>query len=110
MTMFGEAVKCLGQKWKPILKTPPEQRNTIAKALFDIVKEHGPITVGKTWERVKEVGPKDLASKSHMKVVLRWMREKKKLRLVCNHVGAHKQFLYTIPAITGTVPSKQKPS
>lgn len=58
----------------------------------------------------QEVGPKDLTSKSHMKVVLRWMREKKKLRLVCNRIGAHKQFLYTIPATTGTVPSKQKPS
>jgi hypothetical protein len=43
----------------------------------------------------QEVGLKDLTSKNHMKVVLRWMRERQKLRLVCNHVGAHKQFLYT---------------
>ncbi|CAI8610295.1 unnamed protein product [Vicia faba] len=74
---------------------PPELRQMITRSLFDIVKEHGPITISNTWERVQEVGLKDLTSKNHMKVVLRWMRERQKLRLVCNHVGAHKQFLYT---------------
>ncbi|KAF4383288.1 hypothetical protein F8388_009319 [Cannabis sativa] len=28
-------------------------------------------------------------------IVLRWMRERQKLRQICNHVGPHKQFLYT---------------
>ncbi|KAK7273342.1 hypothetical protein RIF29_14391 [Crotalaria pallida] len=201
---FGEAVKLLGQRWKPILKMPPEQKHTIANALFNIVKEHGPITVANTWLRAKlfvvvaghcrplvethpflcriasihvpswpqswlskpiyscscweagkvlltsclwslslnsshptardsavaffgsiaplsgidhlglpsleEVGLKDLTSKNQMKVVLRWMREKQKLRLLCNRVGAHKQFQYTIPATAGTVPSKPKPT
>ncbi|AET00903.1 hypothetical protein MtrunA17_Chr5g0447491 [Medicago truncatula] len=98
--MFGTAIRNAAKKLKPklgavTLTTPPEQRQTITRALFDIVKEHGPITVSNTWERVKEVGLKDLTSKNHMKVVLRWMRERQKLRLVCNHVGAHKQFLYT---------------
>ncbi|CAK8538992.1 unnamed protein product [Lathyrus sativus] len=98
--MFGTAIRNAAKKLKPkmgavTLTTPPEQRQTITRTLFDIVKEHGPITVSNTWERVKEVGLKDLTSKNHMKVVLRWMRERQKLRLVCNHVGAHKQFLYT---------------
>ena len=30
-----------------------------------------------------------------MKIILRWMRERQKLKLICNHVGPHKQFLYT---------------
>ncbi|KDO38830.1 hypothetical protein CISIN_1g036553mg [Citrus sinensis] len=60
-------------KMKPIeLKTPPEQIQTITRVIFDIVKEDGPLTVADSWERVK-----------------RWMRERQKLRLVCNHVGPH---------------------
>ena len=43
----------------------------------------------------QEVGLRGLKSKRHMKIVLRWMRERQKLRLMCNHVGPHKQFLYT---------------
>ena len=27
--------------------------------------------------------------------MLRWMRERQKLRLICDHDGPHKQFLYT---------------
>ncbi|KAJ4706844.1 Thiamine-phosphate synthase [Melia azedarach] len=83
-------------KMKPIeLNTPPEQNQTITRVIFDIVKEHGPLTIADTWERVKEAGVRGLTSKSHMKIVLRWMRERQKLRLFCNHVGPHKQFLYT---------------
>ncbi|KAK7281817.1 hypothetical protein RIF29_10114 [Crotalaria pallida] len=118
--MFGTAIRFLGKKPKPKmgpieLKTPPEQRQTITRVLFDIVKEHGPLTIEDTWQHVKEVGLKDLTSKRHMKIVLRWMRERQKLRLVCNHVGAHKQFLYTTwftkPSAaqgTGSLPIKQK--
>ncbi|XP_065865398.1 uncharacterized protein [Euphorbia lathyris] len=83
-------------KMKPIeLKSPPEQTQTITRAIFDIVKEHGPLTVSETWEKLQEVGLRGLKGKSHMKIVLRWMRERQKLRLICNHVGPHKQFLYT---------------
>ncbi|CAN1171371.1 hypothetical protein LINPERPRIM_LOCUS7926 [Linum perenne] len=83
-------------KMKPVeLNNPPEQTQTITRAIFDIVKEHGPLTVSETWEKVQEVGLRGLTGKTHMKIVLRWMRERQKLRLVCNHVGPHKQFLYT---------------
>ncbi|MBA0813985.1 hypothetical protein Gohar_019836, partial [Gossypium harknessii] len=35
---------------KPIeLKTSPEQTQTITRVIFDILKEHGPLTVGDTW-------------------------------------------------------------
>ncbi|KAL9451127.1 hypothetical protein AB3S75_012818 [Citrus x aurantiifolia] len=85
---------------KPIkLKTPPEQIQTITRVMFDIVNEDGPLTVAETWERVKvKAGVSGLAGKSHMKIecgVLRWTRERQNLRLVCNHVGPHKLFLYT---------------
>ncbi|KAF5735999.1 hypothetical protein HS088_TW14G00130 [Tripterygium wilfordii] len=93
---FSTKPKLPKPKMKPItLNTPPEQTQTITRAIFDIVKEHGPLTVGETWDRVKEVGLRGLTSKRHMKIVLRWMRERQKLRMICNHVGPHKQFLYT---------------
>lgn len=83
-------------KMKPIeLKAQPEQTQTITRAIFDIVRDHGPLTIAHTWERIQEVGLKELTSKTHMKTVMRWMRERQKLRLICNHVGAQKQFLYT---------------
>uniref|UniRef100_A0ACD5X5W3 Uncharacterized protein n=1 Tax=Avena sativa TaxID=4498 RepID=A0ACD5X5W3_AVESA len=44
---------------------------------------------------VYDVGLRGLTSKRQMKIMLRWMREKQKLRLICDHVGPHKQFLYT---------------
>ncbi|ERN04040.1 hypothetical protein AMTR_s00079p00185820 [Amborella trichopoda] len=98
-------------KMKPIqLKTPPEQTQTITRVIFDIVKEHGPLTIADTWEHLKEVGLRGLASKRHMKILLRWMRERQKLRLICNHIGPHKQFLYTTwftnPKIAMPLPPK----
>ncbi|XP_048445040.1 uncharacterized protein LOC125479584 [Pyrus x bretschneideri] len=98
--MFGTAIRRLARKPKPPMKpielnTPPEQTQTITRAIFDIVKEHGPLTISETWDHVKQVGLRGLTSKRHMKIVLRWMRERQKLRLICNHVGAQKQFLYT---------------
>lgn len=39
---------------KPIeLNTPPEQTQTITRVIFDILKEHGPLTIAETWDRVK---------------------------------------------------------
>ena len=56
--MFGNAIRYFSTKPKPKmkpieLKTPPEQTQTITRVIFDILKEHGPLTVGDTWERVK---------------------------------------------------------
>ncbi|KAJ6803389.1 uncharacterized protein M6B38_108245 [Iris pallida] len=104
--MFGSAVRMMaaartaGKKGKPPMKpieprTPPEQTQTITRAIFDVVKEHGPLTIADAWEHLKGVGLRGLTSKRHMKILLRWMRERQKLRLICNHDGPHKQFLYT---------------
>jgi hypothetical protein len=43
----------------------------------------------------QDVGLRGLASKRQMKIMLRWMRERQKLKLICDHDGPHKQFLYT---------------
>ncbi|XP_073024278.1 uncharacterized protein [Primulina eburnea] len=98
--MFATAIRYVAKKSKPKmkpieLKTPAEQTQTITRVIFDILKEHGPLSIADTWEHVKEVGLRGLDSKRHMKIVLRWMRERQKVRLLCNHVGPHKQFLYT---------------
>ncbi|XP_074275097.1 uncharacterized protein LOC141599096 [Silene latifolia] len=90
----------ISKKPKPKMKAielnyQPEQTQTITRAVFDIVKEHGPLTLAQTWDRVQEVGLKQLTSKTQMKTVMRWMKERQKLRLICNHVGSQKQFLYT---------------
>lgn len=43
-------------KMKPIeLNMPLEQTQTITRVIFGIVKEHGPLTVAETWERVKVI-------------------------------------------------------
>ncbi|CAN4093388.1 unnamed protein product [Withania somnifera] len=98
--MFATMIRYIGRKPKPKikpieLKTPQEQTQTITRVIFDILKEHGPLTIADTWEHVKGVGLRGLTSKRHMKIVLRWMRERQKLKLICNHVGPQKQFLYT---------------
>lgn len=158
---------------KPIEpKTPPEQTQMITAAIFEILKEHGLLTVSDSWERVNvsvspllrvvfhvsiytwwlfnfevsfewpkcfyssdsyfnskghlfdlfsffnlilplggEVGLRGLTSKRHMKIVLRWMRKRQKLRIICNNVGPQKQFLYTTwftkPNITRRRPASE---
>ncbi|KAK8319898.1 hypothetical protein V6Z12_A13G275200 [Gossypium hirsutum] len=87
--MFGSMIQYFStepkQNMKPIeLKTSPEQMQTITKSMI----------LGNE-SRSVEVGLRGLTSKRHMKIVLRWMRERQKIRLICNVVGPHKQFLYT---------------
>ena len=53
-TMIRYCAKKPKPKMKPIeLKTPPEQTQTITRAIFDVVKEHGPLTIAETWDHVK---------------------------------------------------------
>ncbi|KAG9135804.1 hypothetical protein Leryth_002522 [Lithospermum erythrorhizon] len=68
--MFATAIRYMAtkpkSKMKPIeLKTPPEQTQTITRVIFGILKEHGPLTISDTWDRVKEVGVRGLSSKRH---------------------------------------------
>ncbi|KAJ4801771.1 thiamine-phosphate synthase [Rhynchospora pubera] len=98
--VFGTVVRWAMKKGRPKMKpvqllSPPEHTLSISRAIFDVVKEHGPLTISDTWDHVKEMGLRGLASKRQMKIMLRWMRERQKLRQICCHNGPHKQFLYT---------------
>ena len=58
--MFATAIRYLAKKPKPKqkpieLKTPPEQTKTLTRVIFDIVKEHGPLTIADTWEHVQVI-------------------------------------------------------
>jgi hypothetical protein len=97
--MFATAVRYFAKRSKPKMKPvetrlPVEQALTISTAVFDVIKAHGPLTVAGTWDRVKEAGIKGLDSKTHLKIILRWMKERQRVKQICNHVGHSKQFLY----------------
>ncbi|KAH9307444.1 hypothetical protein KI387_035355 [Taxus chinensis] len=98
--MFFTAVRLVGKKPKPKLKPvnpkiPPEQAVSVSRSIFDIVKQHGPLNIAAAWDRVQEAGLNGVNSKSHLKLLLRWMKERQKLHMICNHVGRNKHFLYS---------------
>ncbi|XXG76326.1 hypothetical protein AAC387_Pa08g0693 [Persea americana] len=79
-------------------KVQPQEASVIAKDLYQIIKSNGPLTVPKTWDHVKEAGINGLNSKTHMKIMLKWMRGRKMLKLFCTHIGSSKKFLHsTLP-------------
>ncbi|CAN6578732.1 unnamed protein product [Malus baccata var. baccata] len=74
------------------------EANSIARDLYDVVKQHGPLTIPNTWVQAKEFGVNGLMSKTHMKIMLKWMRGRKMLKLFPNQVGSTKKFLLcTLP-------------
>ncbi|XP_043715303.1 uncharacterized protein LOC122663728 [Telopea speciosissima] len=78
-------------------KVPPQEASAIALNIYQIIKEKGPLTVSNTWNHAKEAGISGLISKTHMKIMLKWMRGRKMLKLFCNHVGSSKKFLLSTP-------------
>ncbi|KAK4746075.1 hypothetical protein SAY87_012387 [Trapa incisa] len=79
-------------------KVPHQEAYSIARDLYDVIRTHGPLTVGNTWTHAQEAGVSGLQSKTHMKIMLKWMRGRKMLKLLCNHVGSNKKFLHsTLP-------------
>ncbi|XP_065858388.1 uncharacterized protein [Euphorbia lathyris] len=79
-------------------KVPFPEATSIAQTLYGIIKEHGPLTVSNTWNYAKEANVGRLNSKTHMKIMLKWMRGRKLLKLFCNQVGNNKKFLHcTLP-------------
>ncbi|KAF3335161.1 hypothetical protein FCM35_KLT19668 [Carex littledalei] len=76
-------------------KVPKEEAVEISKGLLQIVNDHGPLTVSDTWNRVKDAGISGLNSKTHMKLLLKWMRGRRMLKLSCGHVGNSKKFFYS---------------
>ncbi|XWS38098.1 hypothetical protein CRYUN_Cryun19dG0101400 [Craigia yunnanensis] len=79
-------------------KVPIPEAHSIASSLYDVIKQHGPLTVPNTWIHAREAGIGGLNSKTHMKIMLKWMRGRKTLKLLCNQVGSNKKFLHsTLP-------------
>ncbi|XP_077233562.1 tumor necrosis factor receptor family protein [Tasmannia lanceolata] len=79
-------------------KVPLQEASTISKSLYQIIKDNGPITVSNTWNQAKDAGISGLNSKTHMKLMLKWMRGRKMLKLFCTPVGSNKKFLHsTLP-------------
>ncbi|XP_024317261.1 uncharacterized protein LOC100828813 isoform X2 [Brachypodium distachyon] len=56
--MFATAARWVGKKGKPKmgpieLTAAPEQAQSITRTIFDVVREHGPLTITDVWEHVK---------------------------------------------------------
>ena len=56
--MFATAARWAAKKGKPKmapieLTAPPEQAQSITRAIFDVVREHGPLTISDVWDHVK---------------------------------------------------------
>ncbi|KAK8489117.1 hypothetical protein V6N13_046813 [Hibiscus sabdariffa] len=79
-------------------KVPIEEAKSIAGSIYDLIKQRGPLTIPNTWTAAQEAGIGGLNSKTHMKIMLKWMRGRKLLKLFCNQVGSNKKFLHcTLP-------------
>ncbi|KAJ0255748.1 hypothetical protein HA466_0088060 [Hirschfeldia incana] len=77
-------------------KVSIQEAHTISSSLYDVFKKHGPLSVPNTWLRAQEAGVNGLNSKTHMKLMLKWMRGRKMLKLICNQVGSSKKFFHTV--------------
>ncbi|KAG6405394.1 hypothetical protein SASPL_132983 [Salvia splendens] len=76
-------------------RVPFQEAAYIAEGLYDVIKANGPLTIGNAWNHVKEAGISGLNSKTHMKIMLKWMRGRSMLKQICNQVGSNKKFLVT---------------
>ncbi|XP_022159821.1 uncharacterized protein LOC111026127 [Momordica charantia] len=79
-------------------KLTPQEASLVAQDLYGVVKQHGPLSISNAWIKAQECGVSGLNSKTHMKLMLKWMRGRKMLKLLCNQVGSNKKFLLsTLP-------------
>ncbi|KAL6909365.1 hypothetical protein ACP4OV_001646 [Aristida adscensionis] len=76
-------------------KVPKEEAVAISRGLLQFLTDHGPLTVGNTWNHAKDAGIDGLNSKTHMKILLKWMTGRRIVKLTCAHVGNAKRFLYS---------------
>ncbi|KAM3396491.1 hypothetical protein P3S68_000003 [Capsicum galapagoense] len=74
-------------------KVPPQEAATIAESLYHVIHQHGPLTLPNTWNLAKEANINGLNSKTHMKLMLKWMRGRNMLKQFCHHVGSSKKFM-----------------
>ncbi|KAL2936757.1 Proteasome activator complex subunit 4A [Bienertia sinuspersici] len=87
-------------------KVPYSEATSIAQNLFNLIQHRGPVTIGSAWTNAQEAGISGISSKTHMKILLKWMRGKRMLKQVCQQVGSSKKFLLCtpqdIPAVQAT--------
>ncbi|KAI4986798.1 uncharacterized protein LOC123395174 [Hordeum vulgare subsp. vulgare] len=76
-------------------KVPKEEAVAISGRLLQILADNGPLTVGNTWNHAKDAAIDGLNSKTHMKVLLKWMWGRRIIKLSCTQVGNTKKFLYS---------------
>ncbi|XP_072957274.1 uncharacterized protein [Typha angustifolia] len=91
-------------------KVPKEEATTIAKGLHQIFKDHGPLSVSNTWNYAKDAGIDGLNSKTHMKIMLKWMTGRQMLKLSCSHIGSAKKFFYSTPEDSKCAKQASNPS
>ncbi|KAK9677411.1 hypothetical protein RND81_11G141600 [Saponaria officinalis] len=78
-------------------KVPYPEATSIAQELYNLFHQHGPLTYGAVWTSAQEARVSGLNSKTHMKLMLKWMRGKKMIRQICQQVGSNKKFLLCTP-------------
>ncbi|KAG0591062.1 hypothetical protein KC19_1G146300 [Ceratodon purpureus] len=85
------------------LSSVGEQVESASQALYKILEQHGPITATECWSHASQMESHALKSKQHLKMMLRWMRERKTVNVVCQHKGDKKssnpndrKFLFSI--------------
>ncbi|CAL1386645.1 unnamed protein product [Linum trigynum] len=87
-------------------KVPFPEAFAISESLYNIIKQNGPLTVPNTWNLAKEANISGLNSKTHMKIMLKWMRGRKMLKLLCTQVGSNKKFMHcTLPEDPQSAPA-----
>jgi hypothetical protein len=119
--MFATAVRLLARKAAGggggVGKASPvkisnlgEQVQPAAESLFNILQAHGPLTAKGCWQHASQLENTALRSKRQMKLMLRWMREKRRVKITCNATGkgpTDKEFLFSLksPKIVRNKPS-----
>ncbi|KAG8382527.1 hypothetical protein BUALT_Bualt05G0086700 [Buddleja alternifolia] len=76
-------------------RVPFEEAAYLAEGLYGIIKTNGPLTISNAWNHAKDAGISGLSSKTHMKLLLKWMQGRSMLKQICNHVGSTKKFFLT---------------
>ncbi|CAL9162093.1 unnamed protein product [Musa hybrid cultivar] len=89
-------VRCFSRKHRSVTrrinpKVPREEASAISHSLYQIVKDHCPVSVSNTWNHAKESSINGSNSKTHMKIMLKWMMGRKMLKLLCTHVDSAKE-------------------
>ncbi|CAK9223331.1 unnamed protein product [Sphagnum troendelagicum] len=101
--MFATAVRLLARKSagpKAVkLSKLGDGVQPAMESLFNILKDHGPLTVQDCWKHASQLENSSFRSKRHMKLILRWMRENRRVRKVCNSIGERpdeREFVFSV--------------